>query len=129
MTITNNQPSLGVPFVCEVMRAPKSHQPGSDPGLGIESQMQSLFSREIGTAPVAVIKTNSEKRFRWTAPTNYIYIYIFVYMYVHMYVYLLLMIYLLICLFSLLVITKSMYIVNIYIYIYAYLNINIYRYR
>lgn len=38
------------------MKAAKSRQPGSDPGLGIESQMQSRFSREIGTAPVAVIK-------------------------------------------------------------------------
>ena len=80
----NNQPSLGVPFVWEVMRAPKSRQPGSDPGLGIESQMQSLFSREIGTAPVAVIKQILK-----TGSAGQPYkLYIWMYMYVHMYVYL-----------------------------------------
>ena len=68
------------------MKAPKSRQPGSDPGLGIESQMQSRFSREIGTAPVAVIKQILKTG---SAGQPYkLYIYIWMYMYVHMYVYL-----------------------------------------
>ena len=70
------------------MKAPKSRQPGSDPGLGIESQMQSRFSREIGTAPVAVIKQILKTGSAGQPYKLYIYIYGCICMCICMFIYL-----------------------------------------
>ena len=71
------------------MKAPKSRQPGSDPGLGIESQMQSRFSREIGTAPVAVIKQILKTGSAGQPYKLYIYMDVYVCAYVCLFIYLL----------------------------------------